>query len=469
VTSVAQPWAFFGMPTRIWEFALGGLAALALKRSTRPLAISGVWLQLAGLVAIAIGTFAYSGITPYPGMAALLPALGTVAFLVGGQNAPESRVTWAIGAPWLQWLGRMSYSWYLWHWPLVGIGAVIDWKIGVIGRLVWSAVALALAVLTYRFVEQPARNGKLSQLRPELLTGLAVGTSVVAALLAYGAMTFAHHRASSPTQRRFADARTDGMSHDCWGSMLTNATAPCVFGDTTARTVVALLGDSHAEHWLPAVDRIGREKHWKVFAMVKPGCPVSDVIELPSARLKRMYTECTEWRRSMLRRIVKMHPSAVILSSYDHYMASPTDESTRRVTPNAWRDGLRRTYSVLSAAGINTLVLRGTPVPGFDAPACLSRQAANAPFRLHACEYDRADALHPRGIAAQDNAARDLDRIAFVDMNDRVCPSTRCSVVQRGDIVFRDDDHLTATFSRAQAAVLGERLSAALSRLSRAN
>ena len=467
VTRVAQPWAFFGMPTRIWEFALGGLAALSLNRFSRPLAIPGAWLQAAGLVAIAIGTVAYSAITPYPGSAALLPAVGTVALLVGGYSAPAGRVSWALGARWLQWLGRMSYSWYLWHWPLVGIGAVIDWQIGVAGRLTWSAVALVLAVLTYRFVEQPARSGKLSQVRPELLTGVAFGASVVVALLALGAMSFAERRAASPSQRPFAAARKDAMSHDCWGSMLTNATAPCIFGDTNARTVVALLGDSHAEHWLPAVDAIGREKHWKVFAMVKPGCPVSDMTELLNARLKRAYTECTQWRRSMLRRIVAMRPSAVILSSYDHYMPAAGDGPDWRVTPEAWHAGLRRTYGILSSAGINTLVIRGTPVAGFDAPACLSRRAANAPFRIRPCEYDRAEALHPRAIAAQNDAARGLDRIAFVDMNDRVCPSARCSVVQRGIIVFRDDDHLTASFSRTQASVLGERLGAGLEQLRR--
>jgi peptidoglycan/LPS O-acetylase OafA/YrhL len=468
VTRVAQPWAFFGMPTRIWEFALGGLAALALKRSPRPFAIPGLWFQIAGLMAIGIGTVAYSAMTPYPGVAAALPAIGAVALLIGGHDATASRVSWALGAPWLQWLGRMSYSWYLWHWPLVGIGAVIDWKIGVVGRLGWSAVALVLAVATYRFVEQPARSGKLSQLRPELLSGLAIGASVVAALVAYGAMSFAQRRVSSPTQRPFAAARNDGMSHDCWGSMLTNATAPCIFGDTSGRTAVVLLGDSHAEHWLPAVDRIGRERHWKVFAMVKPGCPVSET-ELLSTRLKRAYTECTEWRRSMLRRIVRMQPSAVILSSYDHYMALPGNESDRRVSPEAWRTGLRRTYSTLSSARINTLVLRGTLVPGFDAPACLSRQAAGSPFRIRPCEYERASALHPRGVAAQNDAARGLDRIAFVNMNDRICATDICSVVQRGDIVFRDDDHLTATFSLAQSAVLGVRLSAALRSLERAH
>jgi hypothetical protein len=81
------------------------------------------------------------------------------------------------------------------------------------------------------------------------------------------------------------------------------------------------------------------------------------------------------------------------------------------------------------------------------------------------CEYDRAASLHPVAIAAQNDAARGLDHIAFVDVNDRVCPSARCSVVQRGSIVFRDDGHLTATYSLAEAQVLSARIERAMVRL----
>jgi hypothetical protein len=231
-----------------------------------------------------------------------------------------------------------------------------------------------------------------------------------------------------------------------------------------------LLGDSHAEHWLPAVDRAGRERHWKVYAMVKPACPVSDMPELVNAALKRSYVECTSWRRRMLERIVSLRPTAVILSSYDHYMPASGDQSASQVTPTAWRDGLRRTYELLSRAGINTVVIRGTPVAGVDAPSCLSRRASGAPFSRKPCTYDRSGSLQPRAIAAQNEAARGLSHLVFVDMGDRICPlsARRCSVVQRGLIVFRDDDHLTATFSRSEAPAFGARVAAAVDQLRRA-
>jgi hypothetical protein len=256
------------------------------------------------------------------------------------------------------------------------------------------------------------------------------------------------------------------MEHDCWGSLLENATAPCVFGDLRARTTVVLMGDSHAEHWLPAVDKLGLERGWRVIALIKPACPVADV-ELVSSRLKRYYTECSAWRRSMLKRIVSVRPDMVLLSSSDHYMPRNGEPSTRRVTPAAWRDGLRRTYATLSSARLNTVVIRDVPDAGFDVPACLSRRASSAPFRRASCAYDRDRSLMPAAITAQTDAAKGLPRIAFVSMTDRFCSGPRCDAVRNGAVVFRDGDHLTATFSRANAAVLGSRIGAAMDGLRR--
>jgi peptidoglycan/LPS O-acetylase OafA/YrhL len=467
LTRAAQPWAFFGMPTRIWEFALGGLISFDAARLSKISTKSGTLLQASGLAAIAGASLFYNQATPYPGLAAVVPVLGTAALLVGGMATPAGAITRGLGTSVLRWFGRVSYSWYLWHWPLVGLGAVIDWRIGVAGRLAWSGVALVLAVLTLRFVEEPARHSSWLRERSYSLNLVALGASLSAVLIAYGAMLVAQRRVSSPAQRFYAAARKDGMEHDCWGSLLENATAPCVFGDRNAKETVVLMGDSHAEHWLPAVDRMGKERGWKVIAMVKPACPVADIPELVNGRLKRRYTECTTRRRAMLRRIVGLRPMAVILSSYDHYMPARGKLAESGVTPATWRDGLRRTYSLLSSARINTIVMRDVPQPGFDVPACLSRRAAGAPFRMRECEYDRDESVSPRAIAAQNEAARGLDRVAFVDMTDRLCARSPCAVALRGTVVYRDDDHLTATFSRAEAPVLGARISAAVSRLER--
>src|SRR5581483_371868 len=94
----------------------------------------GTWLQLAGGIAIAFAALTYHDATPYPGFAALVPAAAAAALIVGGQRAPTGLVTRAFSFGVLRWFGRIAYAWYLWHWPLVGLGAVLDWNIGVGGR-----------------------------------------------------------------------------------------------------------------------------------------------------------------------------------------------------------------------------------------------------------------------------------------------------------------------------------------------
>jgi peptidoglycan/LPS O-acetylase OafA/YrhL len=460
LTETSQPWAFFGMPTRIWEFALGGGLAIIMNGRTDKADGIATALQFFGLLMIGLAVVTYDRATPYPGIAALLPAFGAAALIVGGGRAPGSFLSWQLGWPPFRWLGRMSYAWYLWHWPLVGIGAVLDRNIDVWGRLAWSAGALVLAWLTYRFVEQPARQGRLSRMPTHWLAPAALIVSLGAALVAHGAMRAAERRAAMPDQRAFAAARTDRMDHDCWATTVEDKKGPCVFGDTHSTTNVILLGDSHAEHWLGGLDRVGRERGWKITAMVKGGCPVADMPELMHARLKRYYHECTRYRDAMVKQIIALHPAAVILSSWDHYIPPDGTGSDWQVTPEMWRTGLRRTYSRLSVAKIPTIVIRGTPRTWFDVPSCLSRRAAHLPF-ARPCEYDRARSLSPVAVAAQNEAARGLP-IGFVDMNDQICASPRCGVVRNGVVVFTDDNHLTASFSRSVAPVLGARLDKAL-------
>jgi len=460
LTAVAQPWAFFGMPSRIWEFALGGALALTLPGREAPSERTAMALQALGLVALALAVATYDRATPYPGIAALLPALGACALIAGGAWAPESAISRALGAAPLRWLGRVSYAWYLWHWPLVGLAAVLDPSIGAAGRVVWSALALVPAWLTYRFVERPMRSGGASRIADRWVAPAALLASVAAALVAHAAMRSAQVRVAQPDQRPFAAARDDRIAPDCWSPSVEDA-KHCAFGDVGSSTVVALLGDSHAQHWLAGLDVAGRAHRWRIDAMVKGGCPVADMSELGGARFTRYYRECARYREAMLRRIVAMRPAAVVLASWDHYIPPDGRIEDWQVTPEMWRRGLRRTYERLVAAGIPVIAIRDVPRTGFDAPACLSRRAAALPFARE-CVYARRSSLVPRAIEAQDAAARGLP-VHVIDMNDQVCATARCPVVQRGVIVFTDDNHLTASFSRSVAPTLGERIARAIS------
>jgi hypothetical protein len=391
-------------------------------------------------------------------VAAVLPALGTCLLVLGGDRATASAVSRVLSLPPLTWLGRVSYAWYLWHWPLVGLAAVLNPDIGVAGKLLWSAGALVLAWMTYRFIEQPVRDGStaLSRVPAHWVLPGTVAASVLVAALAHGAMVVAERGVAASEQRLFAFARVDRKNHNCWATTLEDARGSCEFGDPKAQKTVALFGDSHAEHWLGALDQYGSENALKVVAMVKGGCPVADMPELMQPRLKRFHHECTRYREAMIQRIIAMRPAVAVLSSWDHYLPVTGSRSDWQVTPDMWQRGLRRTYQRLSAAGIPVVAIRGTPRTWFDVPACLSRKAAGL-VAARECTYDRTQSLSRVAIDAQTKAAAGLN-VALLDMNDRICPTERCQVM-RGDIVyFTDDNHLTASFSRSLAPVFGKRL-----------
>lgn len=457
LTTTAQPWAFFGMPTRIWEFAAGGILALAISRKIDFWSGAATAMQVAGLGMIAVGVFRYDMTTPYPGVAATVPALGAIALIVGGSRAPDSFMSRGLSVTPLRALGKLSYAWYLWHWPLIGIAAVLHPQIGVTGKLIWSGVALVLAWLTHKFIEQPARNGgKLAQIPTRWVAPVALGASVAAAGVAHLSMRAAERVTSSGPQKLFAQARQDRMEPSCWAETVETWKGPCVFGRKDASVTLALLGDSHAEHWLAGLDRAGKEQGWRIESHIKGGCPVAAVPQRFSGRLERMYGECIRYREAMIQRIIAAKPRAVILSNWDHYIPVQGPGLAWQVAKDEWMQGLRATYARFSEAGIPVIVIRGTPRTFVDVPVCLSRRAAKLPF-AGSCNYDRARAFVPQAIDAQNRAARGLN-VSFVDMNDQICATRVCSPVRNGIVVFTDDNHLTASFTRSVGSDLGRRV-----------
>ena len=387
LTNVAQPWAFFGLAhphlgVCAWRLARAGHGW----PQRRAHAVSPVH---------AVGWHRHDRVrrdhvrSPHALSRLRGAHAGVRRLFPAPRRESRRRPAWStalLSVSWLTWLGRMSYAWYLWHWPMVGVAAVLDPGIGVWGRLAWSAAALVLAWLTQRFIEAPVRNGStaLSRIPSYWLLPGAVAASAVVAVASHALMKVAEQRVASAPQKQFALARIDRKNHGCWATTVEDVKRLCEFGDTNSSTTLVLLGDSHAEHWLGALDRYGREHGVKVVAMVKGGCPVADMPELVQPRLKRYYHECTRYREAMVRQIIAMRPHAAILSSWDHYMPVSGKGNDWQVTPEMWRSGLRRTYERLSQAGVPVVAMRGTPRTWFDVPACLSRKAAGLFARVSA-------------------------------------------------------------------------------------
>jgi hypothetical protein len=414
-------------------------------------------VQVIGLGLLIMSARLYESSLAYPGVMALAPVGGTLLLLATGTPGAASLPGRLLASRPLVALGGASYGWYLWHWPLMVLGAVLIPDIGVAGRLAWGFAGLLAAMVTFRVIERPVH----AHVVPAVLTRrpLVVAAFVSATLILLG-MAWARRSASfvrESEHRQYAAARNDHPRHDCWGgSERTVHRDACAFGATGSATTVALIGDSHASHWLPALARAGRAHGWRVEPHVMGACPVADLRGLLSGAAARLHASCGRFLEATLARLETERPRAVILSNSDFYMkAEPI-----RVSEAAWTEGLRRTYLRLEQAGIRTLVIRGTPWVPFDVPSCLSRRAARLPLAGD-CGFAPDRPFIGRAQGTQDRASRGLN-VRFIDMNDQVCAPGRCATERGGMVVYSDDNHLTANFSQTLGPVLGKRLLVAL-------
>ena len=463
INDSAPMWAYFGPHTRLWSYCAGALMAFltgggqsALGGSARRIGA----VQLAGVGLLLVPSFLYESSLEYPGVMALAPVGGTLCLLATGGLATATLPGRLLASRPLVAVGRLSYAWYLWHLPLMVLGAVLVPDIGPGGRLAWGFAGLGAAWLTHRVLEQPVFSGLLTRGASSRPLLAATGVCAALALLGVAAARSSTRHVEQSVHRRYAAARNDHVPHDCWGRAPRSTREGCVLGDAGSATTLALLGDSHASHWLGGLERAGQAHGWRIEPFVMGACPVADLRGLIDGAAARLYKRCARFQEAAMRRLAAAPPRAVILSNADYYMAA----EPIGISETVWIQGLRRTYARLEQMGIDVVVLRDVPLVPFDVPSCLSRRAARLPLATD-CRFAPDLAFMARAHRAQDRAARGLE-VRFIDMNDQVCtdPSARCETERGGMVLYTDDDHLTASFSRALSPVLGERLEAALQR-----
>lgn len=494
-THTSPPWAFFSLPTRAWELAAGGLIAVSVPMWRRlppgVAAIAGV----GGLALIGTAIVEFDDRTPYPGTAALLPVLGTALLIGAGCAAPTRGIGRMLCLPWMRAIGRLSYSWYLWHWPLLVLAPVaLGHPLGWAGRAAAVSASFALAVLTLRYLERPIRYSR--PLRISTGRSLSLGSAVTAAAVCAALLLpmlvptpVGHHAPAAPVSHSAAQlpaAQTTGdpltgavaaaesavetaargmpvpadlspplieaagdkpaiFLDGCVRSWLEVGVPDCVSGDPAAATTVALIGDSHAAMWQPSLDIVARQRNWRLVTMAKVTCPLQD-LPITSPYLGRQYSECEQWRQEALARLADQQPKLIVLSMSRRYAA---DFGFASYDPG-WIASLTAMVADLRArTGARVLVLGPVPDPQTDVPVCVS---GNLNDTL-ACAPPRRDGLNSDGIRAE-VAATGAGGGQYADLSGMFCTAQVCPVVVGRELVFRDDNHLTVTYAEALAPVL---------------
>jgi peptidoglycan/LPS O-acetylase OafA/YrhL len=502
LTVTAGPWAYFGLQTRAWELAVGATLALVVHRCAALTLPAASVLGWAGLGLILYAAFTLTRATPYPGVAAVLPVAGTALVIASGARTRGAGPGAPLSHPVSVYVGKLSYGWYLWHWPLLvfagaiaGVGAASDGEGGGVDSTPYTYVFVAvvlsfvLAAVSHRVLEDPVRRSALlrSSTRLSLMVGAVLtAVSLVAASVALGgddgtalpttgAAPSLASTGGGPSSTPSASTSTKAATllrltespaqarADQWpttpcfaGFAATDAPSACRFGDPKGRTVIALVGDSHAAMWLPALDAAGKARHWQVWFWAKSSCPLTDVtVWLSSYRAK--YDACSTWRTNVLARIAALPrvDEVVVARSKGYQQGLVVDSSGQPApadaVPALWRDGTARTVAALRKHAAGVVLLRDTPWATGDVPDCLSAHLTD----VSACAFPLAQQQHADQalVGAEATAVVGQAGVRILDPTSLVCRTATCSVVTpKGGVVFRDAHHLTRTYATSIAA-----------------
>jgi peptidoglycan/LPS O-acetylase OafA/YrhL len=470
-TESSPSWAYFGSQTRAWELAFGALLAITVTVWTRMPPALASQMSWVGLGMIVLSALTYSDTTVYPGIAVSLPVVGSAFVIAGGCPGWPRGAEFVLKRRPMQFMGMTSYSWYLWHWPILIILPLA------LGRELstfelWGVVfgSLALAALTYYALERPVRTRQSLVRAPwrGLLLGaglvavsVCVAVAVAAAVVVPGGSGVAAPVAAAPVTLTalqsaiaegvelkslpsnvtpaLADAATDHPNtHGCmvgFDALAPPPDADCTFGDLTATRTFVVVGDSHANAWFPAMLAFATEHHWRFVLYAKGACPPGVYPGYMNNLTNRVYTECDTWRSAMFDRVNALKPDVVIVTSQTRVVA---------VEPS----GMAKTVTNLSASGARVIYLEDTPYPGTTVGAVPDCLAAH-PDDIQQCSLVRADPQNRLETMLQRtteiNAARDAGATLW-DPTEWFCTATTCPAVIGNIVVYSDTSHTTATY-----------------------
>ncbi|MBW0117079.1 acyltransferase family protein [Pseudonocardia abyssalis] len=455
LTSVDQPFAYFHTVTRLWEFAFGGLLALAIDRVRLSawLRVRLGWTGLVGLVACGL---VLQVDAVFPGYAALWPTTCAALVLLAGDTGSRSGADRILSSAPLRRLGDLSYALYLWHWPLLVLVLVStrQEQLGLGAGLTVIAVALALSVVTEWIVQRPKDPFRVA------VAGLAVVLAVTASwqLVAVartssdGVVGSDLHPGAVGGDVPVADLlpAPAGVTED-WVRLENWDCAPLSrFPWDSCRLPVAeepqrrivLVGDSHVQQFAGALVPIAERSGWQLISMVFGACPFSTVSEVvPDEQA------CLDWNEAAAAEIADLQPDAVVTLASRDVRVGLTEQ-----TP----DGFVQRWQQLADLGIPVLAVRDNPRFDYSPADCIQQVGRGAVE----CGVAREEVYAPDPPYA---ARTDVpSNVAFLDIADAVCDDVLCPAERGNVLVYMDDNHLTATYAASMATLLEGRIRGSL-------
>ena len=470
-----QNFAFYLLPARIWEFAIGGIVGLAGVGFYVRLRWWAEALAIGGLALIVYSIVAFDHSTPFPGYAAILPVFGTAALIVGMTANEQGLVRRLLAFRPMVFIGLLSYSWYLWHWPLLSIYRIYNLGVqDVAANAVIVMVALVLAWLTYVWVENPIRvrrPGPFRSVRPTLLMGLCI---VLTTLTMGNALKWwREYQKDSGLYGPIASGVVDYSPY--WETCLLGVSRQfgelpldeCMHGPDKKDPKVLLWGDSHADHVMAML--MEAFPNVAVYQLTMAGCPpvVGYELQVPTIAGNKV---CPDFNQRVIREIAELkkrglegvvisarwamylrHPSIAISEQQLNALSDPDELARARVEMKARFD---ETLSMLDRAGVRVLVLAPTPEMIYPPRQCIGLRRGSY------CDVPRTvnEKFLSDASLALEEVVKLHPNVKLAQLMDFFCDEQHCFAERDGKILAFDEHHITATAARG----LGHFLSAEL-------
>ncbi|MEY3354623.1 MAG: hypothetical protein RLZZ302_178 [Actinomycetota bacterium] len=413
-------WAFYSLPTRAWELGLGALLVLVPPFKTRK------FIGLIGFVLLIISAFLFNESTPFPGLNAALPVIGTV-LLIATINSWPPFLNDVANSRISQWLGEISYPLYLWHWPLLVLPSTYFARpLEVYERLLAIAATILLADLTHRFIEEPYRNKKILPLlvykKAAYVTGISVFMGAVIMFTNSDKIDISGIKGAVSLAQ--IKARPQIYDDGCHANYAQTKSGKCEYGKLDSDKTMVLYGDSHAAQWFPALIEIANRSGYKLISLTKSACPSVETVRRDQGGFKM--SRCVQWRENTIKRIQDIEPDVLIMSSFQ-YFAQPPQFNDRT---QWWNEGQRKLLNQVKNSSPHLIYITDTPHPTRDIPACLSN------YSITECNTsERSKNLSIPGFKV-------------IDPNPWLC-SNVCPAVKDGVVAYRDASHISVDISLA--------------------
>lgn len=480
VTALAPSMAYFVSPARVWEFAAGALVALVFVDRTLDGWVATV-LGWAGIGLIVGSALMFTAETPFPGWTAIVPVGGTALILMVAGTATPAGARWWLSSKAMQFVGGISYSLYLWHWPILIVAPyVMGRPAGLLDKCLLLGLVVLLSWLTKITVEDPLRTGRFlsTNLRAYSFaaSGMAIVLGLAVALTSFafagsdgktaqvnspcygpGALNPANNcgpvtgaGVPDPAPAVVARQNTEPLYKGCQGDLSGTDLVSCDLGveERQATATVALVGDSHATAWLPAIEVLAQRHKWHIRTYTKASCPLTAALRvLPSEATDRNQSDCSSWGKKVQEKLAADRKiTTVFTAAYSTaYTYKPAPGVELR---DPAEDGFTTAWKGLLSSGKRVVAFDDVPrTNGQYVPTCL---AANGRDPL-ACATT-VDHAFPKGTAITHAAATfKSPRFTRIPLRSEFCDAKLCYPQLGAVIVYRDYSHISAEYSRALA------------------